>query len=315
MKKTVLYFILGMVCAELICNSAGAQQFSQSIDISSSPNVVGSGARAMGMGGAFIAVADDATAASWNPAGLGGVVYRQLSFNHVRWMEDIQFNHIGYVHPVAGQGTYGLSVTHGSSGDIPRAVVNEYGTYIGDNGSYKATDLCCSASYGRISRDGRKFFGMNAKYIRMEIDGYSAGTYAADIGLLAATGCPEVRVYRKLRVAFFSTGDELRSVGDTLGEGQIYDSNRYLLHSMLTRLNVEIHDLGVIEDDKAAIAGALKQAASGMDVILTSGGVSVGDADYVKQVLDEIGTVNFWRVAMKPGKPIAIGTIGNCYFY
>lgn len=137
----------------------------------------------------------------------------------------------------------------------------------------------------------------------------------ADLGVLASLGLGEVRVRRRLRVAFFSTGDELRSVGETLQEGQIYDSNRYTLHGMLTRLGVELLDLGVIRDDRDAIRQAFQDAAAMADVVLTSGGVSVGEADYVKQTLDELGQVDFWRIAMKPGKPLACGRLGPALFF
>jgi len=137
----------------------------------------------------------------------------------------------------------------------------------------------------------------------------------ADLGLLAAVGQSEISVYRKVKIGFFSTGDELKSISETLEPGQIYDSNRYLLDGMLSRLQVKILDLGVIPDDKDIIKSTLNNAAESCDVIITSGGVSVGDADFVKQVLDEIGEIHFWRVAMKPGKPLAIGTIKQCTFF
>ncbi|MCW9059033.1 MAG: molybdopterin molybdotransferase MoeA [Gammaproteobacteria bacterium] len=138
---------------------------------------------------------------------------------------------------------------------------------------------------------------------------------AADLGVLASLGLGEVRVRRRLRVAFFSTGDELRSVGEPLLEGQIYDSNRYTLHGMLTRLGVELLDLGVIRDDRAAIQQAFRDASAMADVVITSGGVSVGEADFVKQTLDELGQVDFWRIAMKPGKPLAFGRLGRAVFF
>ena len=138
---------------------------------------------------------------------------------------------------------------------------------------------------------------------------------SADIGLLASIGIPETTVYRKLRIAFFSTGDELRSIGEPLNEGQIYDSNRYTIHSMLTRLGVDIIDMGVIPDDKNQIREAFALAASQADALITSGGVSVGEADYVKEILEEIGHVDFWKIAMKPGRPLAFGNIDNCLFF
>ena len=137
----------------------------------------------------------------------------------------------------------------------------------------------------------------------------------ADLGVLASLGLGEVRVRRRLRVAFFSTGDELCSVGEPLRAGQIYDSNRYTLHGMLRRLGVEPFDLGVIRDERAAIQQAFRDASAMADVVITSGGVSVGEADYVKQTLDELGQVDFWRIAMKPGKPLAFGRLGEAVFF
>jgi len=138
---------------------------------------------------------------------------------------------------------------------------------------------------------------------------------AAELGLLASLGYPEVNVRRKLRVAFFSTGDELRSVGEPLQQGQIYDSNRYTIFGMLDRLGVEMIDMGVIRDDEQAIETAFKDAAAIADAVITSGGVSVGEADFVKLTLDKIGQVDFWRVAMKPGKPLALGKIDDALFF
>lgn len=137
----------------------------------------------------------------------------------------------------------------------------------------------------------------------------------ADLGLLASIGRAEVGVYRRPRVAFFSTGDELRSIGEPLGPGLIYDSNRYTLHGMLTRLGAEVIDLGVVRDTREAVREALAEAAAGADAILTSGGVSVGEADYVKEALDALGRVSFWQIAMKPGRPLAFGQIGDVPFF
>lgn len=137
----------------------------------------------------------------------------------------------------------------------------------------------------------------------------------ADLGLIASLGIGEVKVYRKLRVAFFSTGDELASIGQPLEAGQVYDSNRYTLYGMLTRLGVEVIDMGVVRDDPALLEQALKDAAVCADVILTSGGVSVGEADYMKQLLNDLGQVVFWKIAMKPGRPLAYGKIGNAHYF
>lgn len=137
----------------------------------------------------------------------------------------------------------------------------------------------------------------------------------ADLGLIASLGIGEITVKRKCRVAFFSTGDELRSIGELLEEGQIYDSNRYTLYGMLKRLDVDILDMGVVPDEKEALRQALQQASEQADVVLTSGGVSVGDADYVKEMLTELGHVDFWKIAMKPGRPLAFGTINDTLFF
>jgi molybdopterin molybdotransferase len=137
----------------------------------------------------------------------------------------------------------------------------------------------------------------------------------AELGLIASLGIGEVAVYRPLRVAFFSTGDELKSVGATLGEGEIYDSNRYTLHGMLVRLGCEVLDMGVVRDDPALIEAAFNEAATNADVVITSGGVSVGEADFVKGMLGKLGEVVFWKIAMKPGRPLAYGKIGGAHFF
>ena len=132
----------------------------------------------------------------------------------------------------------------------------------------------------------------------------------ADLGLLASLGQAEVPVLRRLRVAFFSTGDELRSIGEPLDEGCVYDSNRYTIWGMLQRLGVEVLDLGVVHDEPAALREAFTQAAANADAVITSGGVSVGEADHTKQVMKQLGEVLFWKIAMRPGRPMAIGRIG-----
>lgn len=144
-----------------------------------------------------------------------------------------------------------------------------------------------------------------------------AGRYLvpADLGVLASLGIGEVEVRRRLRVAFFSTGDELRSINEPLGEGEIYDSNRYTLYGMLTRLGVEIMDLGVVPDKPDMLQEAFRRAASMADVVITSGGVSVGDADYIKPVLSELGQINFWKIAMKPGRPLTFGQLDKALFF
>ncbi|MCO6414476.1 MAG: molybdopterin molybdotransferase MoeA [Thiogranum sp.] len=138
---------------------------------------------------------------------------------------------------------------------------------------------------------------------------------AAELGLLASVGVSEVRVSRKLRVAFFSTGDELVGVGMPLATGKIYDSNRYALYGLLASAGIECYDLGNIPDQRDAVRAAFRQAGEIADLVMTSGGVSVGEADYVTETLGELGEINFWRMAMKPGKPLAFGRLGNAVFF
>jgi molybdopterin molybdotransferase len=138
---------------------------------------------------------------------------------------------------------------------------------------------------------------------------------AADLGLLASLGMSEVDVLRRPRVAFCSTGDELRAIGEPLAAGDIYDSNRYTLRGMLQQLDVDILDLGVVRDTPKAVEQAFSSAAQQADVLITSGGVSVGDADYVTATLEKLGEVSFWKMAMKPGKPLAHGRLGDCLFF
>lgn len=138
---------------------------------------------------------------------------------------------------------------------------------------------------------------------------------AADLGVLGSLGLEKVNVTRRLKVAFFSTGDELRSVGESLKVGEIYDSNRHTLFGMLSRLDVEIIDMGVVRDSREPLEQAFTKAADAADVLITSGGVSVGDADYVTDTLDKLGSTSFWKIAMKPGRPLAFGRIGETAFF
>ena len=133
----------------------------------------------------------------------------------------------------------------------------------------------------------------------------------ADLGLVASLGVAEVPVRRRLRVAFFSTGDELRSIGQPLDEGSVYDSNRYTIYGMLQRLGCDIVDMGIVRDDPAALEEALRNACENADAIITSGGVSVGAADYTRQIMARLGDVTFWKIGMRPGRPLAFGRIAS----
>ncbi|MBY5993375.1 molybdopterin molybdotransferase MoeA [Ferrimonas balearica] len=144
----------------------------------------------------------------------------------------------------------------------------------------------------------------------------AAGTRigSAEIGVLATVGVAEVPVRRRLKVALFSTGDELKAPGTPLAAGEIYDSNRHALRTMLQAMHCEVLDLGVIPDDLEQVRAAFRRADAEADVVVTSGGVSVGEADFIKVVLDELGQISFWKLAIKPGKPFAFGRLPGSWF-
>jgi molybdopterin molybdotransferase len=137
----------------------------------------------------------------------------------------------------------------------------------------------------------------------------------AELGLIASLGIAQVRVKRRLRVAFFATGDELASIGAPLKQGEIYDSNRYTLGGMLTRVGVDAIDMGVVRDRPELLEAAFRKAAAQADVVITTGGVSVGEADFVKQLMAKLGEVLFWKIAMRPGRPMAFGKIGEAFLF
>ena len=138
---------------------------------------------------------------------------------------------------------------------------------------------------------------------------------AVDIGILASLGVSEVKVYRKVKVALIATGDELKLPGQALNSGDIYESNSFVLRGMLDKLHIDVIDFGIIEDDFELIKSAFISADNQADAVISSGGVSVGDADYTKTVLDDLGEIGFWKIAMKPGKPFAFGKLPNSIFF
>lgn len=170
-----------------------------------------------------------------------------------------------------------------------------------------------------INSDVRK--GQNVRHIGEDIakdsvvlsTGQALG--AAQMGVLASLGLASLKIKRPVRVAIFSSGDEIRSIGESLQGSQIYDSNRYTISGMLKDLGVEVIDLGVIPDNREAISQALIQGALEADMVITSGGVSVGDADYIKQCLDELGQIYFSKLHLKPGRPLTFGHINNTHFF
>ena len=179
-----------------------------------------------------------------------------------------------------------------------------------------ATDKGVRIHPGAVTKAGqnRRFAGEDLKAGAVVFEAGQA-LNPAEIGMLASLGVNEVAVFRRLRVAFFSTGDELVSIGTPLAAGQIYDSNRYTIGGMLARMGCDALDMGVVADDPAALERAFATAAANADVVITSGGVSVGEADYVKQLLDKLGEVVFWKIAMKPGRPLAYGRLGSAHFF
>jgi len=172
------------------------------------------------------------------------------------------------------------------------------------------------ASAGAVTKAGqnRRFAGEDLQRGQL-VFGAGQPVRPAELGMIASLGINEVTVYRKLRVAFFSTGDELKSIGAPLAQGDVYDSNRYTLYGMLARLDCDMVDMGVVPDIPAELERAFATAAANADVVITSGGVSVGEADYVKELLDKLGEVLFWKIAMKPGRPLAYGKIGGAHFF
>ena len=173
---------------------------------------------------------------------------------------------------------------------------------------------------GLIAVDSNHRLGENVRYAGEDIkqgetilkQGDKIGP--ADLGVLASLGISELNVFRKPVIAFMSTGDELVSVGKSLGKGQIYDSNRYTLFGMLSQLEVDMIDLGVIQDDLDSIRAALLDAAKKADLVITTGGVSVGQADFIKTALQNIGQPEFWKIAIKPGRPLTFGKIEDSLF-
>lgn len=134
-------------------------------------------------------------------------------------------------------------------------------------------------------------------------------------GLVASLGIPRVEVFRRLKVAYFSTGDEILSLGEPAREGAVFDSNRYTVHGLLARLGCEVIDLGVVRDEPALLEEAFRHAAARADAIITSGGVSVGEADFTKAMMKKLGDVAFWKIAMRPGRPMAVGRIGEAVLF
>ncbi|EML9985103.1 MULTISPECIES: molybdopterin molybdotransferase MoeA [Citrobacter] len=185
------------------------------------------------------------------------------------------------------------------------AVVMQEQTEQTDNGVRFTADVRAGQNIRRRGED----IGQNTVV-------FPAGTRltTGELPVLASLGIADVQVVRKVRVALFSTGDELQLPGQPLGEGQIYDTNRLTVHLMLQQLGCDVINLGIIRDDPHALRTAFIEADSQADVVISSGGVSVGEADYTKTILEELGEITFWKLAIKPGKPFAFGKLRNSWF-
>jgi len=209
-------------------------------------------------------------------------------------------------------------VTHIESGQCVRIMT---GAIIPENLDVVIMQEHVEVTDNIISIDHRHQQGQNIRLAGEDIQQHETvlqpGQFItpADIGLLASLGFAEIKVRRKLKIAIASTGNEVISIGDTHSRQKIYDSNRYILYAALQRPDIEIINLGILEDEPEALLKQFKQSSLYADIIISSGGVSVGDADYTKTALKQSGNVDFWKIAIKPGRPLAFGTIGQSLFF
>lgn len=187
------------------------------------------------------------------------------------------------------------------------AVVMQEDTQVNDDGSITFNRLPkLGSNIRRIGEDIKQGELVLAKGSVLNV---------ASLPLLASLGIASVPVFKRLKVAILSTGDELTSVGQPLAEGKIYDTNRFAVRLMLEKLNCEILDYGILADDPAIFEQTFRKAQQEADVLITSGGVSVGEADFTKDVLEKLGEIGFWKIAMKPGKPFAFGKLEKVWFF
>ncbi|MCU7800146.1 MAG: molybdopterin molybdotransferase MoeA [gamma proteobacterium symbiont of Lucinoma myriamae] len=262
-------------------------------------------------------LAQDVTATFDTPpcdnSGMDGYAFSSKELNDIDEQSSLTLHIAGQSfagHPYVGKIASGEAIRIMTGAQVPEGVdtvVMQEHTEAPDENTVKITTIPKAFANVRKAGDdlttGQTFLARGKKLS------------PTDLAFLATQGIAEIKVTRKLRVAFFSTGDELRSIGETLGEGDIYDSNRYSLYGLLKNLDIELIDMGVIPDDRSAIEEAFNSAASVADAVITSGGVSVGEADFVKETLEKLGQINFWKIAMKPGKPLAFGSIGDSLFF
>ncbi|HHF2883559.1 TPA: bifunctional molybdopterin-guanine dinucleotide biosynthesis adaptor protein MobB/molybdopterin molybdotransferase MoeA [Vibrio diabolicus] len=185
-------------------------------------------------------------------------------------------------------------------------VMREQASQEGDNVTFNGANIKAGQNVRQAGED-----------LAIGSDVFTAGTRLAspEMGMIASLGFGEANVFRKLKVAVFSTGDEVQAPGTEQKANSIYDSNRFTIMGMLEKLGCEILDFGILEDNELLMIEALENASAQADVVMTSGGVSVGDADYIKLALDKLGQIDFWRINMRPGRPLAFGQINNKPFF
>jgi molybdopterin molybdotransferase len=235
------------------------------------------------------------------------VAIGSLQKDAVTELEEVGSAYAG--NPFAGSCASGQCVRIMTGALIPEgadAVIMQEQAEVGDNGKIRV-----DANH-RVGENIRQA-GEDVKQDETVIEA-GVRLSPADLGVLASLGIGQLQVKRKPVVAFFSTGDELVPVGEPLEPGKIYDSNRYSLHGMLSRLSVDIIDLGVVRDDLDSMREVLTRASTQADLIISTGGVSVGEADFIKPALEELGTTEFWKIAIKPGRPLTFGQIGASIF-
>jgi molybdopterin molybdotransferase len=235
------------------------------------------------------------------------VAIGSLQKDAVTELEEVGTAYAG--NPFAGSCASGQCVRIMTGALIPEgadAVIMQEQAEVGDNGKIRV-----DANH-RVGENIRQA-GEDVKQDETVIEA-GVRLSPADLGVLASLGIGQLQVKRKPVVAFFSTGDELVPVGEPLEPGKIYDSNRYSLHGMLSRLSVDIIDLGVVRDDLDSMREVLTRASTQADLIISTGGVSVGEADFIKPALEELGTTEFWKIAIKPGRPLTFGQIGASIF-
>ena len=258
-------------------------------------------------------LADSVTATvdvpGYNNSAMDGYALRVADLQHTDTLQMVGESRAG--HPFTGALNAGECIRIMTGAQVPESadtVVAQEDTELG--ASANRIRICTPLKLGNnIRKQGEEL------KVGAVVYAHGSKLHPVDIGMLASLGIANISVRRQLTIAVFSTGDELVQPGQARRSDQLYDSNRFVIHAMLERCGYQVLNLGLIPDNKQEIADAFIQAAKQADAIVCSGGVSVGDADYTKQVIAELGAVGFWKVAMKPGKPFAFGKVDGAWFF